>query len=154
MAKRRVFELARELNMTNRELLDKMQEMNIHVSSHLGSLEDDTVNHIRNEVFGRKNKAEVEHTRVRPNVIRRRRKAASEPQAAAEKEPERSEQQATEKVEEPESTAEREELPDAQTPEVDSEAAVQKTTGPSHEEKGEEQEATEEPQASAEKKTT
>ncbi|MFP3998463.1 MAG: translation initiation factor IF-2 [Desulfobacterales bacterium] len=87
MAKRRVFELARELNMSNKELLDKMQEMNIDVSSHLGSLEEDTVNQVKNEIFGPKKKAEVEDTRVRPNVIRRRRKTAAEA-SGAEKEAE------------------------------------------------------------------
>ncbi|MGM0787838.1 MAG: translation initiation factor IF-2 N-terminal domain-containing protein, partial [Thermodesulfobacteriota bacterium] len=102
MAKRRVFELARELNMTNRELLDKMQEMEIDVSSHLGSLEDDTVNHIKSEIFGHKKKAEVEHTRVKPNVIRRRRKASSEPAEEEEKQPEQPQQKAEKESEKPE----------------------------------------------------
>ncbi|MCF8111540.1 MAG: translation initiation factor IF-2 [Desulfobacteraceae bacterium] len=102
MAKRRVFELARELNMTNKELLDKMRELNIDVSSHLGSLEDDTVNQIKNEIFGREKKAEVEDTRVRPNVIRRRRKAATETPAEAEKELQKAEEEAeTEPEKEP-----------------------------------------------------
>lgn len=81
MAKRRVFELARELNMTNKELMDKIQEMHIDVSSHLSSLEDETVTHIKSELFGRKKEAEVEDTRVRPDVIRRRRKVPAETRA-------------------------------------------------------------------------
>jgi translation initiation factor IF-2 len=91
MAKRRVFELARELNMGNKELLDKIQELDIEVSSHLSSLEDETVEQIKNALFGRKKEAAVEDTRVRPNVIRRRRKAAPrppEPEAQAASQPE------------------------------------------------------------------
>ncbi|MFP4159275.1 MAG: translation initiation factor IF-2 [Desulfobacterales bacterium] len=113
MAKRRVFELARELNMTNRELLDKMQEMDIDVSSHLGSLEDDTVNHIKSEIFGPKKKAEVEHTRVKPNVIRRRRKASSEPAEEEEKQPEQAQQQAEKETDKP---GEKESQPQEQAP--------------------------------------
>ncbi|MFP4193991.1 MAG: translation initiation factor IF-2 [Desulfobacterales bacterium] len=122
MAKRRVFELARELNMTNKELLDKMQELKIDVSSHLGSLEDDTVRQIKNEIFGRGKKAKVEDTRVRPNVIRRRRKAAPEPPPETEAEPEAKQKAEAKKEPEKEKPSEAPAEETAETEAVEKEA--------------------------------
>ncbi len=98
MAKRRVYELARELNMTNRELLDKLEEYHIEVKNHMSSLEENEIARIKDALFGRKETADIEDTRIRPNIIRRRRKpraedalsdeAAAEPEAPeAEKTP-------------------------------------------------------------------
>ena len=47
MAKIRIYELARDLNMTNKVLLEKMRNMDIQVKSHMSSLDDDTVAKIR-----------------------------------------------------------------------------------------------------------
>ena len=47
MAKIRVYELARDLNMTNQALLDKIRSMHIDVKSHVSSLDDDTVAKIK-----------------------------------------------------------------------------------------------------------
>ncbi|MFW6080277.1 MAG: translation initiation factor IF-2 [Desulfosalsimonas sp.] len=151
MAKRRVFELARELNMTNRELLDKMQEMDIEVSSHLGSLEDDTVNHIKSEIFGPKKKAEVEHTRVKPNVIRRRRKASPEPSGEAEKAPEQQQKQA--ETREPEEAAGEEQAPEIQAQEPEQKTPEKQAAEPAPEQEAPEKEpaaAPEEPEQKAE----
>ena len=73
MAKLRVHELARDLNMTNKVLLAKLNDMDISVKSHMSSLEDDIIVEIKASLFGTKEVA-VEETRVRPTVIRRRRK--------------------------------------------------------------------------------
>ena len=78
MVKIRVFELARDLNMTTKELMGNLEEMGIEVSSHMSSLEDDTVSRIRGGLFAEK-APDVEETRIRPTVIRRRRKATQEP---------------------------------------------------------------------------
>jgi translation initiation factor IF-2 len=75
MAKIRVYELARELNMTNKVLLDRLEEMAVEVKSHMSSLDDDTIARIKAELFGKQPK-EVVETRIRPTVIRRRRKLA------------------------------------------------------------------------------
>jgi translation initiation factor IF-2 len=75
MAKVRVYELARDLNMANKVLLDEMVQMGIEVKSHMSSLDEETVARVRNELFGQSS-AEVEETRIRPTVIRRRRVAA------------------------------------------------------------------------------
>ncbi len=73
MAKTRVYELARDLNLTNKVLLDKLNELDISVKSHMSALDDDVVDRIRNQIYGKKEEAIVE-TRIKPTVIRRRRK--------------------------------------------------------------------------------
>ncbi len=76
MAKIRVFELAKDLNMTNKVLLEKMRDLDISVVSHLSSLEDEDVVKIMDTVsVGKQKKAETVH--VKPVVIRRR--AVQEP---------------------------------------------------------------------------
>ncbi|MDO9110988.1 MAG: translation initiation factor IF-2 [Desulfatirhabdiaceae bacterium] len=72
MAKIRVFELARDLNMTNKVLLERMRDLDISVISHLSSLEDEDVAKIKGTVVGGKNK-KAEAKQARPTIIRRRR---------------------------------------------------------------------------------
>ncbi|PID40883.1 MAG: translation initiation factor IF-2 [Proteobacteria bacterium] len=91
MAKIRVYEFARELNMTNRELLDKIRELGIDVNSHMSSLDEDVVATVKSAFFGEKDD-QLEEKRVRPTVIRRRKvvtpPVSPEPEApAAEAEP-------------------------------------------------------------------
>ncbi len=75
MAKLRVYELARELNLENKALLDKIEEMGIEVKSHMSSLDEDVISQIKNEIFGKKEPEEiVVDKRIKPNVIRRRKK--------------------------------------------------------------------------------
>ncbi len=81
MAKIRVYELARELNMTNKVLIDKMGQMGVSVKSHMSSLEDETVAQVKGALFG-KPAEKVEETRIKPTVIRRRRKKVVEPAPA------------------------------------------------------------------------
>ncbi|MGA8179629.1 MAG: translation initiation factor IF-2 [Desulfobacterales bacterium] len=94
MAKIRIYELARDLNMTNKMLLDKLQDMDIEAKSHMSSLDDDTVDTIKRNLRGSPAK-EIEETRIKPTLIRRRRKpapqepveveTAAEPESPAEK---------------------------------------------------------------------
>jgi translation initiation factor IF-2 len=79
MAKIRIYELARDLNMTNRDLLMKLKEMEIAVHSHMSALEDDDVERIKAYVSGKKSPS-LEEIRVRPTVIRRRKKIVSVPE--------------------------------------------------------------------------
>jgi len=86
MAKIRVYELARELNMNNKELLDKVVSMDIDVKSHMSSLEDEDVTSIKKALFGKRADL-IEETRVKPTVIRRRRRRVeTEPVEAVEAE--------------------------------------------------------------------
>jgi len=94
MAKIRIYELARDLNMTNKMLLDKLQDMDVDAKSHMSSLDDDTVDTIKRKLRGSPAK-EIEETRIKPTLIRRRRKpapqepveveTAAEPESPAEK---------------------------------------------------------------------
>jgi len=95
MAKIRVYELARDLNLTNKILLSKLSDLDISVKSHMSALDEETVARIRTEFFGKKEETIVE-TRVKPNIIRRRRKKvqievapepSAEPEEAAVAEP-------------------------------------------------------------------
>ncbi|WP_028316164.1 translation initiation factor IF-2 [Desulfatibacillum aliphaticivorans] len=75
MAKLRVHELARELNMTNKVLLDKLQAMDLPtpVRSHMSSLDDDVVALVKASLVRPKAKSVVEK-RIGTTVIRRRKK--------------------------------------------------------------------------------
>jgi translation initiation factor IF-2 len=89
MAKIRVYELARDLNMTNKILIDKIRDMDVSIKSHMSSLDQNTVAKIKANLFGKKE--EVIETRIKPTVIRRRRKTvgmdiAAEPEIQLENE--------------------------------------------------------------------
>ena len=73
MAKMRVYELARDLNLKNKDLLSKLNEMDIEVGSHMSSLDDETVAKVRSFLHGPREET-IEITRIKPTVIRRRRK--------------------------------------------------------------------------------
>jgi len=73
MAKIRVYELARNLNMENKELIEKISELGLEIKSHMSVLDDEAVERVKGSVFGTQTEELVE-TRIRPNIIRRRRK--------------------------------------------------------------------------------
>jgi translation initiation factor IF-2 len=69
----RVYELAKELNMTNKALLDKIIKMgDIDVKSHMSSLDSESIEKIKTRILGKPN--ESEEKRVKPTVIRRRKR--------------------------------------------------------------------------------
>jgi translation initiation factor IF-2 len=70
-----VYELARDLNMTNKVLLEKLDDLDISVKSHMSTLDDDIIAQIKSSFFSTPEKKEtIEETRIKPTVIRRRRK--------------------------------------------------------------------------------
>ena len=73
MGKIRVYELARELSIKNKELLEKLSKMAIKVSSHMSSLDDEVVARVKANLLSNKTEV-VEVTRIKPTVIRRRKK--------------------------------------------------------------------------------
>jgi translation initiation factor IF-2 len=77
MAKVRVYELAKEFNMTNKALMDKLEDMKVDVRSHMSSLEDAQVSFIKKELFGKT--AAVSDVKIRPSVIRRRKAPQEQP---------------------------------------------------------------------------
>jgi translation initiation factor IF-2 len=102
MAKIRVYELARELNMTNKILLEKIREKDIPIKSHMSSLDEDLVLKIKAHVFGTETE-KIEETRVKSTVIRRRRKVVPKEPAPVEE------------AEAPENAVEAEQSPPAET---------------------------------------
>jgi translation initiation factor IF-2 len=82
MSKIRVYELARELNLTNKALMDKLQGLGIAVGSHMSSLDDEAVQRAKAVIFGKK-EAGLDEKRVKPTVIRRRRKVSDLPEEPA-----------------------------------------------------------------------
>ncbi|MGB5159112.1 translation initiation factor IF-2 [Desulfobacterium sp. N47] len=134
MAKIRVYELARDLNMTNQALLDKIRNMNIYVKSHVSSLDEETVAKIKAGFNSTSTKSEgVAEIRVRPTIIRRRRIVVQE---EPETKPETQEEEAIEEVE-----------PEEQLPEPEIIKAADEVKKPDIEEKQEVM-----PQAKIEKK--
>jgi translation initiation factor IF-2 len=86
MAKIRIYELARELNMTNKQLLEKLEELGIPVKSHMSSVEEPEIDSIKAKIHGKK-QPELVEKRIRPSVIRRRKIKAPAKPAPAEVEP-------------------------------------------------------------------
>jgi translation initiation factor IF-2 len=69
----RVYELAKELEMANKELLERIGSLGIQVKGHMSSLDEEQAELVRDLVEGRSTQLIVEK-RVRRGVIRRRRK--------------------------------------------------------------------------------
>ncbi len=76
MGKIRVYDIAKELNMGNKELVQKLQEMGYPVKSHSSTIEEFLVKEIKGRLSGGKSQA-VPETKSRPTVIRRRKKVVS-----------------------------------------------------------------------------
>ncbi|HID29628.1 MAG TPA: translation initiation factor IF-2, partial [Desulfobacterales bacterium] len=73
MAKIRIYELAKQLNMTNKVLLERLKEMNIAVKSHMSVIDEESVDSIKEAIFQGKSEI-VTEKRIKGTVIRRRRK--------------------------------------------------------------------------------
>ena len=73
MAKVRIFELARDLNMQSKQLMEKLDEIGIPAKSHMSSISDEAVVAVKANLTGKKVDV-VEETRVKSTVIRRRKK--------------------------------------------------------------------------------
>ena len=83
MSKMRVYELAKEFGIENKEFIAKLKNLGIAVKSHSSTLEDSEVERVRRE-FAAKGEKEVVEKRVKSTVIRRR--AVRLPEEAAEAE--------------------------------------------------------------------
>lgn len=90
MSKVRVYEVARELGLDNRELVSKIASMGIQVRNHMSALESGDVDRVKRAIEKDKQTNLVEE-RIRPTVVRRRsvakRKPAPAPAPAAAPEP-------------------------------------------------------------------
>jgi len=71
MSKTRVYELAKELGIDNRELIARLEKLGIAVKSHSSTLEDSDVERVRRE-FSLGEPSEIVEQRIKTTVIRRR----------------------------------------------------------------------------------
>ncbi len=84
MSGMRVHELAKELNMNNKDLLDRILKLGIQAKNHMSVLNEAAVLRIRQQ-FAEPKAEKLEEKRIDRQVIRRRKRAAEEelPEAAA-----------------------------------------------------------------------
>jgi translation initiation factor IF-2 len=64
MNKIRIYELAKELNLSNKDLLDKLGSMNIEAHTHMGALEDKDVDRIRETLKKPKGEESKDHKTI------------------------------------------------------------------------------------------
>ncbi len=82
MARMRVHELAKELNVNSKELIERILKLGIPVKNHMSTLDQEAAERIR-ENFNEIRKEQIEEKRIGRRVIRRRRKPiAVEPEQA------------------------------------------------------------------------
>lgn len=82
MGRMRVHELAKELNMNNKDLIDRILKLGIVVKNHMSTLTDSAVSKIRQQ-FTETRAETVEQKRIGREVIRRRKKTTIEEEPAA-----------------------------------------------------------------------
>jgi translation initiation factor IF-2 len=73
MAKVRVYELARELDIESKELVEKLVEGGISIKNYMSTLDEETVAKAKKIVSGTVSEI-IEEKRIKPTVIRRRKK--------------------------------------------------------------------------------
>ena len=71
MSKKRVYELAKDLGLENKELIARLEKIGIAVRSHSSTLEDDDLERIQSELLSPEPREVVEQ-RIKSTVIRRR----------------------------------------------------------------------------------
>ena len=84
MTKLRVHELAKELNMDNKDLIDRIEKLGFQVKNHMSTLTDSAVIKIRQQFSEVRSVSEkVEEKRIGREVIRRRKRIEVQPEPEA-----------------------------------------------------------------------
>ncbi len=73
MSKVRVYELAKELNMTSSELVEKLKSAGLAINNYMSALDRDDVSRARDYLSGTTSEV-FEEKRIKPTIIRRRKK--------------------------------------------------------------------------------
>ncbi|MFO7460257.1 MAG: translation initiation factor IF-2 [Desulfatiglandales bacterium] len=141
MAKVRVYELAKELNMDSKELVEKLKAGGVNIKNYMSTLDEEDVTKAREVALGVFSEV-IEEKRIRPTVIRRRKKtvtveAEATPEVSEPELPEAAADLEAERVVKP--VSEEEEIAEEAGEAVEEEA--QEVTGVSEELFGEEVEA-------------
>jgi translation initiation factor IF-2 len=79
MAKIRVYQLAKELSVENAELIDKLKSLGFEVKNHMSTLSEGEVDRVRSD-YTKTEEVKVDEIRIKPGIIRRRKKAAEVPE--------------------------------------------------------------------------
>ena len=87
MSKTRVYELAAQMGIENKELMARLAEAGVQVKNHMAVLEDSDIKALSAPAHPHVKEVSQEEVRVKPTLIRRRAKAV-EPEAQAAGEPE------------------------------------------------------------------
>ena len=96
LGKKKVHELAKELNLTSKELIERANELKIEVKSHMSVLEDDAETALRKSFEGKKEPESKEKKKDKPDtpvIIRREVIISDEETAKKEEEEKRKKQQ-------------------------------------------------------------
>jgi translation initiation factor IF-2 len=154
MGKMRVYELAKQLNTTNKELLEKMEALNVSVKSHMSVVDEQTASLVKEVLFGGKSEVLVER-RVKDTVIRRRKKLVKKPVVEVQEVPLQAEEESVVAPEgrQEEETAQPESAPEKPSPAVTEGIPGEKVVQlvkPKHEEAETDQEGPEEPSVESE----
>ncbi len=137
MGKIRIYELARELNLTNKELVEKLQAQGYPVKSHMSAVDESDLEEIKAKLKGKSKKQEkLEEKRIKPTVIRRRRIRVAKKRVKVE-EATPSETEEPEVAPEPTAEAEAQTEPEVEV-ETTSEAQLETTPEPVEEAQPEE----------------
>ena len=76
MAKVRVYELAKELNMENKVLVEKLKAGGLDIKNYMSTLDEESARKARDIVAGVTSEV-IEEKRIKPRVIRRRKKTVT-----------------------------------------------------------------------------
>jgi translation initiation factor IF-2 len=87
MAKIRVYQLAKELGVENAELIEKLKALGFEVKNHMSTLSEGEVDRVRSE-YSQAQEVKVDEIRIKPGIIRRRKKAAEVPEPVEKAPPE------------------------------------------------------------------
>ncbi len=98
MAKVRVYELARELNIESKELVEKLVAGGMSVKNYMSALDEETVAKAKKIVSGKVSEI-IEEKRIKPTVIRRRKKIKVDQEIATAKVEEKAEEEKAETLE-------------------------------------------------------
>ncbi|MBW1900479.1 MAG: translation initiation factor IF-2 [Deltaproteobacteria bacterium] len=128
MAKVRVYELAKELNMESKKLVEKLQSSGMNIKNYMSTLDEDTAGRAREIASGVVSEV-IEEKRIKPTIIRRRKKIKVKSEAPEVKEKEEPEEK-KEEVPEPELSPEEIKEKEAAVVQVEAQKEVKKKAKP------------------------
>ncbi|MBW2143185.1 MAG: translation initiation factor IF-2 [Deltaproteobacteria bacterium] len=128
MAKVRVYELAKELNMESKKLVEKLQSSGMNIKNYMSTLDEDAAGRAREIASGVVSEV-IEEKRIKPTIIRRRKKIKVKSEAPEVKEKEEPEEK-KEEVPEPELSPEEIKEKEAAVVQVEAQKEVKKKAKP------------------------